>query len=153
LYILAINEELIIAEKRQRKLIVRQNFDLNGSDEYVSENDKSLSDFTDSEDEWGVMNRLKFKVKTPQQTPSKLLLELEKRVSKANKMLKGNTNNLLDTNQSDECNQHNRTLVSSKNVSLLKEKDSKSIDQGIIYFYLIVFINLKLYIIIKYYCI
>ncbi|XP_029342052.1 uncharacterized protein KIAA2026-like [Acyrthosiphon pisum] len=66
------NEELIIAEKRQRKLIVHQNVDTNDSDEYVSENDKSLSDFTDSEDEWGAINQPKFKVKQPQQTPSKL---------------------------------------------------------------------------------
>eukprot|EP00102_Acyrthosiphon_pisum_P021466 XP_016658676.1 PREDICTED: uncharacterized protein LOC100574881 [Acyrthosiphon pisum] len=89
------NEELIIAEKRQRKLIVHQNVDKNDSDEYVSENDKSLSDFTDSEDEWGAMNQPKFKVKQPQRTPSKLFLELEKRVTKAGKMLK------YDTNQSD----------------------------------------------------
>ncbi|XP_060861557.1 MATH and LRR domain-containing protein PFE0570w-like [Metopolophium dirhodum] len=89
------NEELIITEKRQRKLIVLQNFDINESDEYVSENDKSLSDFTDSEDEWGAMNQPKFKVKQPQRTPSKNFLELEKRVTKAEKMLK------YDTNQSD----------------------------------------------------
>ncbi|XP_029342053.1 uncharacterized protein KIAA2026-like [Acyrthosiphon pisum] len=124
------NEELIIAEKRQRKLIVHQNVDKNDSDEYVSENDISLSDFTDSEDEWGAMNQPKFKVKQPQQAPSKLVLELEKQVTGVNKKLKVGTNNLLNTNQSDERNQQNIRLVSSKNVSVLKEKDSKSTDQG-----------------------
>ncbi|CAI6351637.1 unnamed protein product [Macrosiphum euphorbiae] len=90
------NEELIIAEKRQRKLIVQQNVDIiYESDEYVSENDKSLSDFTDSEDEWGAMNQSKFKVKKPKQTPSNFFLELEERGKKAGKMLK------YDTNQSD----------------------------------------------------
>ncbi|KAL4119024.1 hypothetical protein QTP88_011897 [Uroleucon formosanum] len=89
------NEELIIAEKRQRKLIVWQNFDTHESDEYISENDKFSSGFTDSEDEWGAMNQPKLKVKQPQQTPSKLFLELEKRVSEAGKMLK------YDANQSD----------------------------------------------------
>jgi len=78
------------------------------------------------------MNRPKKKVKQPLQTPSKLFLELEKRVSEANKMLKDDTSKLLVNNQSDEFNQHN-TLAYSKNISLLKKKDSKSIDQGNIY--------------------
>jgi len=75
------------------------------------------------------MNQPKKKVKQPLQTPSKLFLELEKRVSEANKMLKD------DINQNDKFNQHNTSLAYSKNISLLKEKDSKSIDQGNIYIY------------------
>ncbi|XP_015368190.1 PREDICTED: uncharacterized protein KIAA2026-like [Diuraphis noxia] len=123
--------EEIIVEKRQRKLIIQQDFDTAESDEYVSENDKSMSDFTDSEDEWGVMNRRKNIVKQPLQTPSKLF-ELEKQLSEKEKMLKYDSSNLLDTNQNDEPSGQNKTLVGSKNnddISFLKDKDFKSIAQ------------------------
>ncbi|CAI6361144.1 unnamed protein product [Macrosiphum euphorbiae] len=129
------NEEIIL-EKRQRKLIVQPDFDTvdyGESDEYFSENDvKSISDFTDSEDEWGAMNQPKNKVKQPLQTSSKLL-ELEKRLSEEGKMLKFDTNNLLDTKQNDEYNGHSKTLVCSKNkddISLLEIKDSMPIAQA-----------------------
>lgn len=139
--ILAKNEELIILEKRQRKLIVKQNFNIVDSDEYVSENYKSLSDFTDSEDEWGAINHPKNKVKQSLQTPSKLLPILEKQVSEAEKMLKCGPSNMFDTNQSDKYNQHDETLVRSKNKSFLKEKDSKSMAQGNIYYDLLLYLN------------
>ncbi|XP_060853914.1 uncharacterized protein KIAA2026-like [Rhopalosiphum padi] len=126
------NEEIIV-EKRQRKLIVQQNVDINecyDSDEYVSESDKTLSDFTDSEDEWGARNQPKNKVKQPLQAPSKLL-ELEKRLCEEGKMPNHNMKNLLDTNQNDEYIElNNKTLFCSKNknnVSLLVEKDSNPI--------------------------
>jgi len=129
--ILAKNEELIILEKRQRKLIVKQNFNIVDSNEYVSENDKSLSDY---EDEWGAINQPKSKVRQSLQTPSKLLPILEKQASEAEKMLKYGPSNLFDTNQSDKYNQHDKTLVCSKDKSFLKKKDSKSMAQGNIYY-------------------
>jgi len=73
-----------------------------------------LSDFTDSEDDWGALNQPKKKVKQSLQTPSKSLPKLEKQVSKAEKMLKYGPSNL-------SC--------------LLKEKDSKSMARGNIYLY------------------
>lgn len=57
-----------------------------------------------------------------------------------------NIKNLLDTYQSDEYNEHNKTLVCSKNKnnkSLLEEKDSKPIIKGNTYFYLIILVDLK----------
>ncbi|CAH1726664.1 unnamed protein product [Aphis gossypii] len=123
------NEEIIL-EKRQRKLIVQQNVDeFYETDEYISENDLILSDFSDSEDEWGAINQPKNKVKQPLQTHSKLL-ELEKRLCEEGEMPNHNIKNLLDTYQSDEYNEHNKKLVCSKNKnnkSLLEEKDSKPI--------------------------
>ncbi|XP_025200122.1 uncharacterized protein LOC112598032 [Melanaphis sacchari] len=123
-------DEEIIVEKRQRKLIVQQDFETDDyyeSDEYISENDKILSDFTDSEDEWGAINQPKNKVKQPLQTPTKLL-ELEKRLCVEGKMPKHNVKNIFDTSQSYEYYEHNKTLASSKNknnLSLLEKKDSK----------------------------
>lgn len=116
---------------------MQQNFDTvdyDESGEYVSDNDESISDFTDSEDEWGAMNQPKNKVKQPLQTSSKLL-ELEKQLSEEGKMLKYDTNNLLDTNQNDE---HTKTLVCLENKddnSLLEMEGSKPRAQGNIYFY------------------
>jgi len=92
------------------------------------------------------MNQPKNKVKQSLQTSSKLL-ELEKRLSEEGKMLKFDTNNLLDTKQNDEYNEHTKTLVCSKNkddISLLEIKDSMPIAQGNIYFYSIIIIYLKL---------
>lgn len=57
-----------------------------------------------------------------------------------------NIKNLLDTYQSDEYNEHNKTLVCSKNknnISLLEEKDSKPIIKGNNYLYLIILVYLK----------
>lgn len=147
-FILAQNEEIIV-EKRQRKSIVQQDFDTaeyDESDAHVSENDDLISDFTDSEVEWGVMNQRKNIVKQPLQTSSKLL-ELEKQLSEKEKMLKYDFNNLLDTNQNDEYSRNDKTLVDLKNeddISLLEVKDSKSIAQGNIYFNLVIIISLIL---------
>ncbi|XP_022179574.1 uncharacterized protein KIAA2026-like isoform X2 [Myzus persicae] len=120
------NEELIIVEKRQRKLRVHQNFDIFYSDEYVSENDKFLSDFTDSEDEWGAMNQPKNKVKQPQQTPSKAFLELEKRALEAEKMLKYSTNQNDEKQLRDEVRsvKHSTNEVCKTN---MKNKSIKSV--------------------------
>jgi len=92
------------------------------------------------------MNQPKNKVKQPLQKASKLL-ELERQLSEEGKMLKYDTNNLLDTNQNDEYNGHSKILVCSKNkddISLLEMKDSMPIAQGNIYFYSIIITNLKL---------
>uniref|UniRef100_A0A2S2P1Y7 Uncharacterized protein n=1 Tax=Schizaphis graminum TaxID=13262 RepID=A0A2S2P1Y7_SCHGA len=125
------NEEIIV-EKRQRKLIVQQNFDINecyDSDEYVSESDKTLSDFTDSEDEWGARNQPKNKVKQPLQAPSKLL-ELEKRLCEEGKMPNYNIKNLLDSNQNDEYIELNNKLLVEKDSSpIIKAQNNEIISQ------------------------
>ncbi|XP_022163146.1 uncharacterized protein LOC111028718 [Myzus persicae] len=129
----ALNENIIV-EKRRRKLIVQQDFNTVESDESVSENDKFISDYTDSEDEWGAMNRPKNKVKQSLQTSSKLL-ELEKQLLEEGKISKYDTNNLLDANQNDdEYIGQSKTLVCSKNkddISLLEGKESKPIVQDL----------------------
>jgi len=125
-------------QKRPRKLIVTENVDESDeSDEYFTEHDtKSISDFTDSEDEWGAMNQPKNKVK-PLRTSSKLV-ELEKKLLEKEKMLKYDTNNLLDANQNNEYNGYTKTLVCSKNKddkSFLEVKETKPITLGKIYFF------------------
>lgn len=88
--ILVSNEEIIL-EKRKRKPVIKPEFDIDvkcESDEDLFGTDyESLTDFTDSEDEWGAMNKSKNIVKTPVQAQSKLA-ELENRLIKEDKFPK-----------------------------------------------------------------
>ncbi|XP_050521246.1 uncharacterized protein LOC126894346 isoform X2 [Daktulosphaira vitifoliae] len=84
------NEE-IIQEKRKRKVVIHQEFDvdIHDSDEYFTDKtNESVCDFSDSEDEWGVINQTKNnKSKQLTQAPSKIV-ELEKRLREESKIPK-----------------------------------------------------------------
>jgi len=104
------------------------------SENYV----ESLSDFTDSEDEWGAINQSKNKVKQTLQTPklaeSEKLLRVEDKVPKHSKIKVFDTNKkdksiksaeLLKTQNKVKCinnntnkivKDHNKKLINSKNI-------------------------------------
>lgn len=89
-----LNEE-IISGKRIRKSVVHDGLDtddLYDSDEYFSEHQHStLSDLSDSEDEWGAINQPK-KTKQPVKVPSKLI-ELENQLKEKGQLPKNSANN------------------------------------------------------------
>lgn len=97
--IIDVNEEIIL-EKRKRKVRAIQEFQYDSDKSYESD-DKSLTDFTDSDDEWGAMNCPKNKGKQlVQQTPSKLV-ELEKQLEKEDKLVKRQKKCSLDSHIED----------------------------------------------------
>lgn len=131
-------------QKRTRKSVVRQGFEPDKyyeSEEYHSESDiKSISDFTDSEDEWGALNQPKNKVKPLQRTSSKLV-ELEKQLREKDKISKKKTK-VLSTNKKDKsiksveslkietvvkCTDNTNTFVNSHNKRLV---NTNNIDSG-----------------------
>jgi len=137
-------------QKRTRKSVVRQDFETDKyyeSEEYHSENDiKSISDFTDSEDEWGALNQPKNKVKPLQRTSSKLV-ELEKQIREKDKISKKKTK-VLSTNKIDKSveslkvqtvvkftdntntfvNSHNKRLVNTNNIDSVECEEVVLID-------------------------
>lgn len=103
-----------------------------------------MSDFTNSEDEWGAINLLKNKVKQPLQTPklaeSKKLLRVEDNAPKCSKIKVVDTNKkdinksveLLKTSNKKNCNNntntivnhnHNTRLINSKNIANVWSKE------------------------------
>lgn len=115
-------------EKRKRKAAVKLEYDFSvefDSDEYYSEkDDESMSDLTDSEDEWGAMNQPKNKAKQVVQTPSKLV-ELEKRL-KEGKLPKHRKKNSINCNTKD-----NLFEVENESISY-EQKKKETIDKKVL---------------------
>ncbi|KAE9533474.1 hypothetical protein AGLY_009112 [Aphis glycines] len=112
----------IILQKRTRQL-VRKNYKTDeyyDSKEYINENEiQSISDFTDSKDEWDVINLLKNKVEESLQTPK--LTELEKLLKVEDNVPKCSKIKVVDTNKKDK---------SIKSVELLKTQNKRKFNNN-----------------------
>lgn len=113
IFILDVNEE-IISKTRKRKPVVKDGFVTKitfNPDEYITD---SSSDYSDSEDEWGAINKPKIQYKT-QVEKCKLskFAELENHKKHSKKEVKFISEN-IDTGIEDKCSSRHEFLSSNK---------------------------------------